>query len=106
MSRQVYKYCKVQKCVVPIEEVIQQERTGTIIINDEMPATRHPIDGHYYTSKTKFRAVTRANGCEEIGNEYDRGYEPGEMERQALSRENTQRIKEELRQRLNGIKHK
>lgn len=38
-------------------------------IPDEMPATRHMIDGKYYTSKHRFRNETRARGCVEVGNE-------------------------------------
>ena len=38
-------------------------------IPDEMPATRHMINGKYYTSKHKFRGETRAHGCVEVGNE-------------------------------------
>ena len=39
------------------------------VILDTMAPTRHMADGKYYTSKSKFRAVTRAHGCVEIGNE-------------------------------------
>jgi hypothetical protein len=40
-----------------------------MVIADEMPATQHMADGAYYTSKRKFRAVTRAHGCVEVGND-------------------------------------
>ena len=39
------------------------------VIRDEMPATKHMADGQYYTSKSKFRATTKAHGCVEVGNE-------------------------------------
>jgi len=39
------------------------------VISDEMPATRHMADNRLYTSKSKFRATTRAHGCVEVGNE-------------------------------------
>ena len=38
------------------------------VISDIMPETEH-IDGKFYTSKRAFRAVTRANGLTEVGNE-------------------------------------
>jgi hypothetical protein len=38
-------------------------------IPDDMPATRHPCDGQFYTSKAKFRETTRAHGKIEVGNE-------------------------------------
>jgi hypothetical protein len=40
-----------------------------MVITDEMPATQHMADGNFYTSKRKFRAVTRAHGCVEVGND-------------------------------------
>lgn len=39
------------------------------VSQDSMPPTWHPCDGNYYESKSKFREVTRAEGCEEYGNE-------------------------------------
>jgi hypothetical protein len=39
------------------------------VIRDEMEPTRHMADGRWYTSKAKFRAATKNNGCIEVGNE-------------------------------------
>jgi len=39
-----------------------------MVISDEMPATEQ-VDGNYYTSKRQFRAVGRALGLTEVGNE-------------------------------------
>jgi hypothetical protein len=38
------------------------------VISDEMPAVEQ-VDGRFYTSKSRFRAVGRANGLTEVGNE-------------------------------------
>ena len=38
------------------------------VISDEMPPTEQ-VDGKFYTSKAAFRAVGRANGLTEVGNE-------------------------------------
>lgn len=38
------------------------------VISDEMPPTEQ-VDGRFYTSKAKFRAVGRALGLTEVGNE-------------------------------------
>ena len=38
------------------------------VISDEMPAIEQ-VDGRYYTSKAAFRAVGRAHGLTEVGNE-------------------------------------
>jgi hypothetical protein len=39
------------------------------VISDTMVPTWHPADGRRYDSKAAFRAVTRAHGCIEVGNE-------------------------------------
>jgi hypothetical protein len=39
------------------------------VISDNMDATRHMADGHFYTSKSKFRQATKAAGCIEVGND-------------------------------------
>lgn len=39
-----------------------------MLISDEMPACEH-VDGKFYSSKSAYRAVTRANGLTEVGNE-------------------------------------
>lgn len=39
------------------------------IIRDQMEATLHPATGQVIDSKSAFRAVTRARGYEEVGNE-------------------------------------
>ena len=38
------------------------------VITDTMDPTEH-IDGKYYTSKSEFRAVTKAHGMVEVGND-------------------------------------
>lgn len=42
------------------------------VISDTMPAMRHPITQKVMDSKSSFRAVTRAHGCVEVGNEVQR----------------------------------
>lgn len=44
---------------------------------DEMEATKHPVDGKYYTSQAKFREVTKAHGYVEMGNEAVGQNDPG-----------------------------
>ena len=38
------------------------------VISDAMPPAEH-VDGRFYESKSAFRAVTRAHGLTEVGNE-------------------------------------
>jgi len=38
------------------------------VISDEMPAVEQ-VDGRFYTSKRQYRAVGRAHGLTEVGNE-------------------------------------
>ncbi len=42
------------------------------VISDSMPAMRHPSTGKLMDSKSQFRAVTRAHGCVEVGNDQQR----------------------------------
>lgn len=42
---------------------------GFHVISDTMDLTRHMADGKYYDSKSVFRQVTKAHGCEEVGND-------------------------------------
>lgn len=40
-----------------------------MIISDAMDPVQHPCTGEYFASKRAFRAVTRAHGCIEVGND-------------------------------------
>jgi hypothetical protein len=42
--------------------------SAPMLISDEMPAVEQ-VDGRFYTSKAAFRAVGRAHGLTEVGNE-------------------------------------
>ncbi len=42
------------------------------VISDTMGALRHPVTGKLMDSKSQFRAVTRAHGCVEVGNDQQR----------------------------------
>lgn len=102
-----YVYCKVKGKVVPEGEQVQKAAPTKHVgiahgfIQDEMEATKHPCDKKYYTSKSKFRAVTKAHGREEIGTAYSNGYEP-EREQIADQKRYEQRLHEVFRERLNG----
>lgn len=50
--------------------------SGIHIISDTMPAMRHPATGKLMDSKSQFRAITRAAGCVEVGNESQRDTRP------------------------------
>ncbi len=51
--------------------MVQGYETGDApnVIRDEIDPTRNMCDNRYYTSKAKFREVTKAHGCVEVGNE-------------------------------------
>lgn len=71
--RGYFRYCQIQKKVVPVDEVMVEVPANVAhgYIPDEMKPTKHPLDGKYYTSAAKFRAVTKAHGREEVGNEWE-----------------------------------
>ena len=39
------------------------------VISDHMEPLLHPVSGEIIDSKSRFRAVTRENGCVELGND-------------------------------------
>lgn len=47
----------------------EQFGEGPNIISDIMSDTRHMADGKYYSSKAKFREITKAHDCLEVGND-------------------------------------
>lgn len=102
-NRGYYKYCPIAQKVVPINEARSNAATGKIhLINDEMPATKHPIDKKHYTSKAKFREVTRAHGYEEVGTAYEKGYDPQPRQEIERMQEFKHKFINQLRERLNG----
>jgi hypothetical protein len=54
---------------------ITKERPKAVhgVIEDTMPPTRHQVDGKIYDSKSAYRRVTKAAGCEEVGTSYTTG---------------------------------
>lgn len=64
MARQVYVFRDGK--MVPIEQA-GEVKSRPEIITDEMPPTQHMCDGQMYTSKKKFRNVTKMFGCVEVG---------------------------------------
>lgn len=100
--RAVYKWCPVQKKVVPADEVMVEIPANVAhrYISDDMPPTRSPLDGKYYTSKSKLRETYRAAGVYEVGNDFEH-YEP-EKEQQREERELLSRVRAEFRERIKG----
>jgi hypothetical protein len=45
---------------------------GPFVVSDYLPELKHPITGKRMDSKSQFRAVTRAYGCVEVGNDTQR----------------------------------
>ena len=60
--------CRISHAPKPARRA-RSDLAAPMIIGDEMPATQHMADGRHYTSKREFRAVTRAHGCVEVGND-------------------------------------
>lgn len=109
MARSVYMWCKATQSILPAHEARRRDdqinhKHANIAhgyIPDDMPATKHPLDGKYYTSKSKFREITRAAGYDEVGTAYDNGYEPSKK-LEAEHREYLNGVKKELRDRWNS----
>lgn len=100
----LFQWCPTKQKVVPIEQVERRAQTNArdLFIQDEMEPTRNPLNPkEIYTSKSKLRAAYRAAGVVEVGDAYERGYDPG---KDAARREEkvVKRFMENLRERLNG----
>ncbi len=70
-------------------------------ISDEMPATRHMVNGKYYTSKKKFRDETKARGCVEVGDQVNYLTKPRTIDRKADKRQRIDDIKKAIYQLKN-----
>ena len=74
-------------------------RADYLFTSDEMPPTKHPITGEYFTSKKAFRQVTRSHNYEEVGTAYDNGYQP-EKEREYSFNKMLERVGHKFRDRI------
>ncbi len=52
--------------------IARSDMPAPMLLSDTMDPTEHPCTGEFMTSKSKFRQVTRANGCIEVGNDSSR----------------------------------
>lgn len=96
----LFQWCPKQQVVVPIEKVHREKKAIDLFIQDEMPATRNPLDpNQIYTSKSKLRAAYRAAGAIEVGDAYDKGYIP-DRESGASERKLINNIKTQFGERL------
>ena len=104
-----FKLCKATGTILPIAEarrldaeLEQNTRSANvshgIISNDIIEPTKHPVDGKYYTSQSKFREVTKAHGYDEVGTAYDNGYEP-EKEAEREYKQHIEETQKEWKQR-------
>lgn len=54
---------------LPLDLDYRPEPVAPYVRGDSMRALEHPCDGKFYDSKSAFRAVTKAHGCVELGND-------------------------------------
>lgn len=104
MKYKHFQWCPIQEKVVPVEEVQVRVHANAkhMFINDEMPPTRNPLNPkEIYTSKSKLRAAYRAAGAVEVGDAYDRGYDPGK-ESERKQEKLVHSVMQQIRERLNG----
>lgn len=100
-KRHLYQYCHTQKKVVPIEEVVREKRAIDYFIQDEMAPTRNPLNPReIYTSKSKLRQAYKDAGVIEVGDAYDRGYNP-EKNIEKAEKALVNKLMDSVRHRLN-----
>ena len=100
----LFQWCPVKKKVVPIEQVERRAQSNArdLFIQDEMEPVRNPLNPKdIYTSKSKLRAAYKAAGAVEVGDAYDRGFDPNrDVERR--EKEVVNKFMRNLRERING----
>jgi len=102
-KHKLFQWCHIQQKVVPVEEVMVRVHANAshMFIHDEMPPTRNPLNPkEIYTSKSKLRAAYKAAGAVEVGDAYDRGYDPSK-EVQYRERKLFEKMQTNFRERLN-----
>lgn len=103
-KHKLFQWCPVQEKVVPVEDVMVRVHANArhMFINDEMPPTRNPLNPkEIYTSKSKLRAAYRAAGAVEVGDAYERGYDPAK-ESQAREKQMVKSLMNQIKERMNG----
>jgi len=69
MSREVWVWDEIQQKVVLREERTPRPSKTAHVISDSMPMLKHMGTGRYSDSKSQFRAMTKASGAIEAGND-------------------------------------
>lgn len=103
-KHKLFQWCPLQEKVVPVEEVQVRVHANAkhMFINDEMPPTRNPLNPkEIYTSKSKLRAAYKAAGAVEVGDAYDRGYDPHKAS-EANERRLVSGLMQQIKERMNG----
>jgi hypothetical protein len=100
----LFQWCPVEQKVVPIEQVQKrvQSNARDLFIQDEMEPTKNPLNPkEVYTSKAKLRAAYRSAGAVEVGDAYDRGFDP-QKERSTKTDQIVKSVMRQIRERMNG----
>ena len=84
------------------EDIFEDKELSSLstFSSDEIPPTRSPIDGTYFTSKRKLRAQYKAHGAVEFGTAFENGYDP-QKSRDRKFGDLLDRVSERLKERLN-----
>jgi hypothetical protein len=103
MSRIVLVYCpKKQKMVPKGAEHKETKWAKHAFTSDEMEPTKNPLNSkEVFTSKARLREAYRNAGAVEIGDAYERGYDPAK-ERAMEEKKMVKRLVDQVRERLNG----
>lgn len=100
-NRKIYVYDKIKRKVVEAKDRYVDESNAPYVIDDTMPLTKSPLSRTlYFDSKRALRAHYRQHGVEEVGNEYERGYDPGAERQREIEKRVDAKIKQNLIDRL------
>lgn len=68
----VYRSGRLVKKGGPLDvrpAIAASDLPAPMLMSDTMDPVQHPCTGEYFNSKSRFRAVTRAHNCIEVGND-------------------------------------
>ena len=100
-NRKVYVYDKIQGKMVELKDRYVEHADAPYVIDDSMPLLKSPLSRTlYFDSKRALRAHYKQHGVEEVGNEYERGYDPGAERQREVEKRVDAKIKQNLIDRL------
>ncbi len=93
---------EVERDGVSVSGSAVQDVKGVNIIKDRMRPLLHPCTGQMIDSKSRFRKITKAHGCVEVGGSFAEHKKQRDNYVKQINTQERRRTKQELIRRFNG----